>query len=182
METEPSNSRQFLARIMRAGLCLPLIASAALPVRFVYEGTVHQGLSGVMASPVAVCKLPATPHEKAAVPVPYPNAVSSSRSDLPPGKYPLKDNRGFLKISEGLERVTTSSTVSSTRPRSIATSRQRTSFVTFSYEVKIESKAVVGNSPPPQSSLFELADGSLCVVCIENQRITKILRFRRAPD
>jgi hypothetical protein len=182
----------------------PPAASAPAPSagKFTYGGVVHKGSEGKTVAFPDVCK---TPTPGGPVPVPYPNAVAGTSSDFAPGKYPLKGGGAItlkdsnFSMSAGDEAGTAGGGVVSNKVKGKA------EFMMYSFDVKFEGKNVMpmqdpllhndrNTSPAPpstastktqpqppadQSQLYELADGTYCAVCMEKNRITKILKLRR---
>lgn len=100
-----------------------------------------------------VCKVP---NPSSPVPIPYPNVVDKSRSDFAKGTKRLVGG-GEVRFKE--------ETVPGTSKRLLPAYR-----VTVSDRSGKDVKLT-------DSMLMELEDGSYCAVCVENDRVTAVLRL-----
>jgi len=185
----------------------PAGAPAPAPTKFTYSGSVvHKGSGGQTIAFPDVCK---TPSPSGPAPVPYPNAVSSASSDFPPGEYKLKGGgtiavKGSTSSTSSGDEAGTAGGVASNKVKGSV------QYMMYSFDVRYEGKNVVRmqdplfhneknanpattktpvtSAPtaapaapaPTQSQLYELEDGTYCAVCMEKNRITKILKLRKA--
>jgi len=113
-------------------------------------------------------------HSSESAPLPYPNMVENASADFEPGEYPLRQG--------GLIQITLTNylpdAVSRTSPRSDpARTKGGANAKSFALKVPVEGIAPVTIKTPPQSTLYELKDGSYCAVCVFNRRITSVLRL-----
>lgn len=108
-----------------------------------------------------------TPSPGGSVPIPYPNMIDKSSSEFSKGTKRVK-GKGKIVIKESAYKTRAGDEAGVARGPASGTA----------YEVLVYDKA--GRKITlKQSTLFELADGTYCAVCVKNGLLTGVLKLTK---